>query len=220
MVALQALSGATREFLTKTEAWKPWAAVQKDATADTATVSWINHLPDPVAPADPELQYITLRIETLQWAPTGEEIPFATHDDLQQMDREWRTRTGPQPKFWTPEIGSTDRAVARLVPVPSATVTEALRARLVIITHTYAGIGANATDTLAVELPDDLFHRYFDVLVNGALSRLYRMPGRDWTDRPLSEYHRKLFEDALVLIKSEADNDYTSAPVVVQYGGY
>lgn len=214
MVALQALSGATREFLTRAEVWKPWVT-GKDVVANTATVTWPNHLDDAV-----QAQYLTLRVESLQWAATGDEIEYKTHEQLQEMDPEWRTRTGPIPRYWTHDIDSDDLYTVRLAPVPEANVTDALNARLVVITHSYAGIGANANDMLAVSLPDDLFHRYRDDFVNGALSRLYRMPGRDWSDKQLAEYHRKLFNDAMVPAKSEADNDYTSASHTVRYGGY
>lgn len=214
MVALQALSGATREFLTRTEAWKVWVS-GKDLVANQANVSWPNHLDDAA-----QAQYMTLRVDALQWAATGRDIPYKTHDQLQQIDAQWRTRTGPEVKYWTQETAAGSHAQVRLTPVPEANVTDALVARLVIITHSYAGIGANANDDLEVSLPDDLFHRYRDDLVNGALARLYRMPGRDWTDKSLAEYHRRLFEDALTPAKSEADNDFTAAVHTVRYGGY
>jgi hypothetical protein len=211
MIATQALSSAVREFLEATSAWKTWVAAI-DVVADQATYAFPNHLMDPA-----EAWARTTSIDMLRWAPTGREIPFMTAADLQDADPQWRTRGGAVPSAWTYEI---DSAEVRLYPVPTTGVADALEARLVVSTHTYAGVGATATDTQPVLLPDEVFHKFRDAFVSGALARLYAVPRRDWTDYQAARYHREAFERAKIDAKSEADVDYNDVGLTVNYGGY
>lgn len=214
MIATQALSSATREFLDATDVWKVWIA-PIDTVAGQATYSFPNHLMDPL-----EAWARTKTIDALRWAPTGRDLDFKTAQQLQAADRLWRTREAAIPAAWTYEIDSGDStAMVRLYPVPADTVVDALEARLVISTHTYAGIGATPDDELEVSLPDEIFHKFRDAIVSGALGRLYAIPRRDWTDFKAAGYHKSLFEEAKVSAKSEGDVDHGEPCLTVAYGG-
>lgn len=211
MIATQALSSAVREFLEATSAWKVWVP-SVDTVASQATYAFPNHLMDP-----DEAWARTTSVDMLVWGPTGREIPFMTALDLQDADPQWRTREAAVPLAWTYEI---DSATVRLYPVPSEVVVDALEARLVISTHTYSGVGATANDLLPVLLPDEIFHKFRDAFVSGALTRLYTIPRRDWTDYQAARYHREVFEQAKIDAKSKADVDYNDVGLTVNYGGY
>jgi hypothetical protein len=213
--ATQALSSAVREFLDATGIWKVWVA-PIDTVADQAVYAFPNHLMDPL-----EAWARTYAIDMLRWVPTGRELEFRTAQQLQAADREWRTRTAPVPAAWTHEIDDGTGAFGvRLYPTPSEIVVDALEARLVMSTHTYSGIGMTAADLLAVVLPDEIFHRYRDAFMYGALARLLLIPKRDWTDLGLARSYSQMFSDAKLSAKSTSDVDFNEPGLTVTYGGY
>lgn len=213
-LALQYLSSAVREFLEATDVWKAWAPAV-DVVQDQATYTFQHNLADPL-----QVWVRTKTIDMLQWAPTGKDLDFKTAQQLQAADPLWRTRKAARPAAWTYEIdGGTGIKLVRIYPTPSVAVVGGLLARLVLTTHTYTGLGVTANDTQAVLLPDEIFQKYRDTFVCGALARLYAVPRRDWTDYKAATYHRGMFEDAKVSAKSAGDVDHGDAVLVVDYGG-
>lgn len=213
-VATQALSSATREFLYDTNAWKQWSA-NEDVIADEALYTFTNHLD-----TNAQRWARTKEIDILRWLPTGRDLVFKTQEQLQAHDPKWRERSAAVPAAYTYEWNeaSWGRTV-QLYPRPSVDVAAALQARMIIVTHTYAGLGVDAYDAQEVSLPDHIFQAYRDALVAGALGRLYKMPKRDWTDRNEAAYQDSIFNAAKVSAKSEADLDYGPGVVTVAYGG-
>lgn len=218
MVALQALSSSTRQFLEETDVWKVWVPAI-DTVADQAVYPF--HA-GAMYLADPTQEWLRVKtLDALIWAPTGREIVFAPAQQLQGMDPKWRTRTAAVPSLWTYEIdgGASAAKQIRLYPTPTEAVVGALEARLVITTHTYSGMGVTATDAQPVVLPEELFHKFRDALVCGALARLHAMPRRDWTDFNAAMYHKSMFDKAVISAKSEGDVDHGDPVLVVDYGG-
>lgn len=215
MVALQALSSAVRDFLTRSEVWKQWTG-PLDVTAATAVLSIPNAVLDSL-----DLTQTTVRVHSLKWLDTGKLITFRTESQLQDMDCMWRTREATPPSAFTQEISSTDTALAvRLYPVPPATIVDAIDARLVITTQTYPGTGIAGAGDDDVTIPDSIFARYYDTMVRGALSRLLRMGGRDWTDKVQARDYAQQFETEIVRAKSQADAEFGNPVRTVTYGGY
>ncbi len=50
-----------------------------------------------------------------------------------------------------------------------------------------------APNRSAATLPDLLFDNHFEVILSGALARLMRMPGYNWTDQRMAVIHQKKF---------------------------
>lgn len=224
MVALQSLSGAVRDFLTRSEVWREWS-VTFDLALNQFEVVIPNLVPDVVAPTadfdDTQKWQRMVRIAALQWVPTGAIIPFLTPAQMQFGDELWRTRTAAVPAAFTQEITSAQNVlVARISPGASVAGTDVLRARVVLTTHTYAGIGATASDDQDVVVPEFLFHQYRDVVVRGALARLLRMGGRDWTDKRQAAEYQSIFEMDVLRARSQADAEFGQPVLTVAYGGY
>ncbi len=88
--------------------------------------------------------------------------------------------------------------------------------------------GREATGVLAVaptadadELPDRLGNEFRDALVFGALARLMRVPGSEWTDPQRSGYYSMEFEEAKIRAATRAEDGFTRKRTRnVRYGGY
>ena len=213
--ATQALSSAVRQFLDETGVWKVWVD-PIDTVANQAVYSFPNHLMDPL-----ETWARTFSIDALKWGPTGRELTFQTASQLQCVDPLWRSRTARVPAAWTHEIDDGTGAFGvRIYPTPTEIVVDALEARLVMSVHTYSGLGMTPDDLLAVVLPDEIFHRYRDAFVQGALARLYLIPGRDWSDAGAARLQMELFNQAKLAAKSTSDVDFNEPGLTVAYGGY
>lgn len=224
-IALSALSSAVRDFLTRTRAWKQWVG-PIELPANTGTLVIPNLLDD-----DTKKWQRMDTVESLRWHESGRDIPFMTHDQLQDLDPRWRERTGSEVRAWTHEIANDTTIVppadpssynvlaVRLVPIPEVLVANAVDARIVITTHTYSEL-FNAVDTQRVYVPENLFHRYRDVWVRGALARLLRMGGRDWTDKTQAREYQQWFENDIIGATSESDAEFGQPVLTVEYGGY
>ncbi len=214
MIALQQLSSAVREFLYDTNAWKAWVPAV-DTVIDQATYNFPNHLMDAA-----QRWARTKDIDILRWAPTGREIEFRTQQELQSRDIEWRSRKASVPSFYTNEAADSPWGYTiRLYPTPNVVVVGALSARLILSTHTYSGLGVTAYDAQPVLLADDVFERYRDAFVTGALARLYKMPSRDWSNPVVARERANEFNDRKVAAKTESDMDFGSQLLTVAYGG-
>ncbi len=72
----------------------------------------------------------------------------------------------------------------------------------------------------ATEISDWVLEHFQESLDYGALTRLYRMPNRDWTSFDLSEKFEGLFREAINRNTSLAQDDMqTGVPRTVRYGG-
>lgn len=212
---LQALSSTTRDFLTRSEAWRQWTN-PIDLTLNQFSVVIPNILND-----DTKKWQRMIRVAALKWEATGDLLEFRNTQQLQERDPLWRTRTDAVPCAYTQELTSTDNVLSvRIYPGASVATTGALRAQIVLTTHSYANIGANAYDSQDVSLPEFLFHQFRDTIVRGALARLLRMPNRDWTDKRQSAEYQAWFESDLIRAKSTADAEFGQPVLTVDYGGY
>jgi hypothetical protein len=94
----------------------------------------------------------------------------------------------------------------RLTPVPALDATLVLRA---VISTTSNSTGIDS----GVELE---IHEH---LLDGALSRLYGMPGMPWANNQLAAFHGAVFQAAILDSRGRAENNSGRAVRKVNYGG-
>ena len=94
----------------------------------------------------------------------------------------------------------------RITPTPTSTLPVVIRA---VLTTTSKSTGLDS----AVE------QEIHEHLIDGALARLYIMPGMPWTNNALSVYHSALFESAIVEKRGRAENNSGRAVRKIAYGG-
>lgn len=106
----------------------------------------------------------------------GERVLTATvaEDVDRSMPGGW-TSTGPVKAFVQPRPDT-----IQLIPVPNKS-------------GTFACIAAFAPSRATPTVPDGLFTYYLETIVQGALSKLKRMPGQSWTDPAAAVAYERLF---------------------------
>src|SRR5262245_40608867 len=99
-------------------------------------------------------------------------------DDLSEINGSWLTWTGPRAIY----ITQPDERTARLVPKPTANLTNGLR-MLVALKPTIASTGIETR----------LYEEYREIIACGALARLYKSPKKPYTDFALGENRNAQF---------------------------
>lgn len=99
------------------------------------------------------------------------------------------------------------------------------RGAIVFVNHrsatTVSGVIAVAPTDLAEEIPDKLGYEFRDSLVHGALHRLMRVPGTEWSNPSLSDYYGGLFQQGKEKAATRAEDGFTRKRArTVRYGGY
>lgn len=222
-LALYSLTRSLGEFLDRSEAWREWMPVLPTAQYLDGLAHWPNHLDD-----DTKRWSRIKRIDKMEWHPTGDPAVFKTVSQLQELDPLWRTRTGTKVRFWTSEgeFAASDadhvsEFQIRVYPMPVAgiDVSYGIRPRVVVTTDSVANFNLDAFDSQVPTIPDRIFYAFRDAVVDGALAKLFLMPGKDWTDQKLSGAHRLTFEAAIVRAKSRADAEFGNPSYTTGYGG-
>ena len=84
-----------------------------------------------------------------------------------------------------------------------------------------SGVAAVAPSGLAVELPERLGNEFRDALVAGALARLMKIPGAEWSNPQMAMYYQGEFEEAKARAATRAEDGFTKKRTrIVRYGGY
>ena len=189
----------TNEFLSKSEVWRYTCPNLLDwtTTANFPTVTTGTDIPTATR--------IT-RLDTVKYADNSVYTPvdFASRDELDHLWNDWETRSGDTPERWT----SDGPGEWRIIPSVDANQTGVIQLRVILT------ITDDKTD-----LPDFLFYENKDALIMGALSRLMKVPGKDWTDMRLAGAYRRQFDDEIIAARSRAQADYGQPDRTVQYGG-
>jgi len=68
-------------------------------------------------------------------------------------------------------------------------------------------------------MPDDAYTDYYDTILNGAIARLLRVPGKDWSNRAASADYYAMFMDGVYEAKRRARQSDSGAVPIVGYGG-
>lgn len=190
---------AVREHLRKSLGW------QYNAGLTTWTSS--DNFPSATLPTN------TVIVQPVQvkWS-NGAIIPFKTRQELDELDGDWEqaTTVGGQPDFWT----ITEPGKFLLYPDSSTTVSNAVELRLAIVPllpTTAADGRLGVPEELALEFSEDWAH--------GALAKLFKIPGKDWTNLQLAGAYGEIFEQDIKNAKSRAGADFGRPRRRVRYGG-
>ena len=123
---------------------------------------------------------------------------------LEQRKPKWRETD----YYGTPEYWLYESSALRLVPVPSDGGDGSTIARVQL----KPTIGSTeTTDRLIVD--------YRDIIVNGAIYRLLRMPLREWTDYAGAQVYGTLFNQDVIAAERRARQANTGIARKVKYGG-
>jgi hypothetical protein len=192
-ILFQRYSLAIKDFLHRSEAWR------YDLPAPVAVVAnstWPDLLG--VLPAN---TYV-VRPVMVKWSD-GSPIDFLPRYLLDEEDDNWETATAGTPRKWTlSDIGS-----PRFYPIPNENGAVRLRVALSILAPQ------------ATEVPDALMQEWEEAFAAGALSRLHKMPGKDWSDINLALKYEADFEQKIRYARGRTSADYGKRPKVVRYGG-
>jgi hypothetical protein len=124
----------------------------------------------------------------------------ATPSQLDLNDPSWRTRTGNPMWYYFPASDS-----IRFVPNPP-TGNVVIRAAL--------------QPNVSQKTIDDRVGSVFnEVIVHGALYRLFRMPDREWSNPKLSMYYYELFEQGKGTAQVRGVDNFAKVARKVRYGG-
>ena len=94
----------------------------------------------------------------------------------------------------------------RLTPTPVANATLSLRAVL-------------STTSQSTSLDSAVAYEIHEHLIDGALARLYGMPGMPWSDNVLAGFHLAVFQNSIIEARGRAENNNGRAVRTVSYGG-
>jgi len=193
-VAARQLLRATREFTEMTRTWRVNISVSTTTTVATVDLT-------PLLPTATELVDIISIKNTAGGAP----LEPRTFIWLDKNTSDWRSDTDLNAKWYVLDSNNT----IRLVPTPSTTVAAQYDVRVAV-----------KPLLTATEIGDVVANKYDELLVHGALAKLYLIPSKPWTDAKLSTYHQALFLAGFSGARTEAAEEYqTGIPRNVKYGG-
>jgi hypothetical protein len=143
-------------------------------------------------------------VQKLLWVThSGIDLEPITTALLEQRIPKWRTEGGV-PEYFVQQTSST----FMLAPVPGTTVVNSTIIRAVLRpTHN------------SKSCANDVMNDYRDTIVNGALSRILRIPNKDWTDLHSASVYGQLFNQGVVDAERRARNADTGIRRSVRYGG-
>ena len=133
----------------------------------------------------------------------GESLEPISSGLLEQRKPRWRDENGT-PEYFIKQGQST----FWLAPVPDASQTNAVLLRAILKpTHT------------STSCDDFIMNDFRDAIVNGALTRLLRIPSRDWTDYTAASVYNSLYNEHLAAIAKRAKEADSPVIAKVRYGG-
>ena len=133
----------------------------------------------------------------------GKDLEPLTTTLLEQRLPKWREESGV-PEYFVQKNSET----FLLAPIPADTLVGSTIVRAVLRpTHT-----STACD-------NDVMNDYRDMIVNGALFRLLRIPNKDWSDLQSASIYGQLFNQGVTDAERRARNADTAVRRSVKYGG-
>lgn len=193
-------ANAVREFFSKSKAWQHNCP---NALSLAASTAWPSLTEGTDYPTD---TYIVEPVK-VKWSD-GEVINFKTRDQLDQADPDWEQATGTRAKFWT----ITSPGEWRMYPLLSSAVSDTIYLRVAVAPKLTMSDAATA-------VPQYLADEFSEVWAHGALSKLMKIPGKDWTNVNLAAQYGQMFEQGIKMAKSRAAADFGRPVRTVQYGG-
>jgi len=193
-VAERQLLRAAREFCEETRAWRVNIDISVVATVPASNITAL-------LPTGTEL----VDVVSIKNVSGGEPVKPRTYAWLDQNMSDWRSETDLNAIYYVLDGNN----AIRFTPTPSVTTAALYNARVAV------------KPTLsATDINDVVTNKYDEVLVHGALSKLYLIPRKPWTDANLAQFHLALFTSRFAAARTEAAEEFqTGIPRKVKYGG-
>jgi len=135
----------------------------------------------------------------------GEPVHARTYSWLDTNTSDWRSDTALNANYYVLDGNNT----LRLVPTPSTTVASLYDVRVAV-----------KPLRTATTLDSVLTNHYDEELIHGALSHLYLIPRKPWTDLNLAQYHQGMFLNSMPRARAEATDEFqVGVARKVKYGG-
>jgi hypothetical protein len=194
-VATRELLRAAREFCEETRAWR--YSFNLSTIANTATYDLISS----AGLTNVEL----VDVVSIKNTDGGEPVKGKTYYWLDANLSDWRSETAEEATWYVLDSNNT----IRLVHTPASTTANKYHVRM--------AVKPLLTSTAISDLIENKYDEY---LIHGALSRLYLIPRKPWSDARLGAYHRDRFELSWPGARADAANEFqTGVARKVQYGG-
>jgi len=194
-VASRELIRAAREFCEMTRAWR--VDISIGVTASVATVDLTSLLP-----ATTEL----VDIISIKNILGGQPVVPRTQAWLDTNLTQWRTLEDLNANYYV----QSGNNVIRFVYTPSTTIANKY----------YARVAVKPLIATTTTIDDVIVNKYDEVLVHGALARLFVIPRKPWTDPNYATFHKHLFDQSIGPARTEAAEEFqTGIPRRVKYGG-
>jgi hypothetical protein len=126
-----------------------------------------------------------------------------TEAQLQQLEPEWRTKSGT-PKYFTQLSPDT----FTIAPIPIATTAKAMSIRIAV----YPTIAATRIDS-------HIFNDNYSALISGTLAKILLMTGKSWSDPNMGAVYAQTYNQELQAAKDTAQNGRVRTVRKVKYGG-
>lgn len=167
-VMIDALRNSAISFFFRSQAYRVWV------TAFDLTINITTYSPTP--PTQTEVTAINALY------CSGVPVDEKTHEEFFALDTQWPSKTGTTAQYFT---SLNDPTAFNIIPIPQATVTGAFTAQIAVIpTLTSTGV------------EQVFFEQWKTGIIDGALARVLRMPGREWTNLAESEKRHQWYESA------------------------
>lgn len=199
-ILVEGVRKSVQEFFKRSESWRYTVP---------GLLDWTTALGFPALAAGTEIPVGTrvMRVDEVKYASDGVSLKPITFKTRQQLDGElsnWEVLTGSTPQRWTNDNDYSPR----IIPIATANVTGSIKVRVILA----------PIDTLVV-LPDFLYYEFEDDFKNGALARLMKIPGKDWTNFAASSAYASLFRAGYIKAKSRANAEFGQPCRETSYGG-
>ena len=189
-VAERQLLRATRELAAEARVWR----VDIEPSFSAATLDLTSLLPTATELVD----VISLKLQ--DGGPAG---AAKTQAWLDLNASNWRSDTGSAANYYILD----EKNTIRITPYPDSA------------TAYYARVAVKPT-LAATAIDDVVASRYDELIIHGALGRLYAIPRKPWTDLGLAQYHTSMFISGLPDARRDAADEFqTGVGRKVRYGG-
>jgi len=193
-VAERQLLRAAREFCEETRTWRVNVEISVIATIPASNIASL-------LPSDTEL----VDVVSIKNIGGGAPVIPRTYAWLDKNTSDWRSETDLNANYYVLDGNN----AIRFIPIPSVTTASLYYARVAV---------KPTLDASAIN--DIVANKYDEVLVHGALAKLFLMPRKPWTDANLAQYHLALFRASFAPARTEAAEEFqTGIPRKVKYGG-
>ena len=194
-------AAAVREHLRKSHGWQ----------VNLGLLDWdlADDFPDMTA-AVPTNTVVVQPVQ-VKWE-NGRLIPFKTRQELDELDGDWEQETralGP-PDYWT--VSAPGQFL--LYPQNEANETSVVEVRVAVQPILPTSVAPGLT-----QIPQEIADEYLEHWVHGALAKLLKIPGKDWTNIQLAGAYGDIFDADIKEAKARAGADFGRPRRRMEYGG-